>query len=136
MLAVDMPLTYVPNHAALIRCLVLRPTIRISQKIYKSWIRLSPEKFMKMKFIFQQSLHPRTLFPEQSPYSFEHTILLRIVRMIFTRDLQDSRESIGICIHSMSDLFGNLPFHKQINVEPQWHVECGKYRTGSHIRVD
>ena len=52
------------------------------------------------------------LLPKQPPHSLEHTILLRIIRMLLTGYLQYSRESIRIRIHPMSDPFRNLKIHK------------------------
>ena len=48
------------------------------------------------------------LLAKQPPHALEHTIFLRIVRMVFAGDLEDCGEWIGECVDAVSDSFCDL----------------------------
>lgn len=48
------------------------------------------------------------LLAEQSSHTFENTVLLGVVRVVFARNLEDSREGVGECVYGVADALCNL----------------------------
>lgn len=55
----------------------------------------------------------KILIPKQPPDPPKHTILLRIIRMIFARNLQHSRESSSIRLHSITNPLSDMLINQQ-----------------------
>jgi len=63
-------------------------------------------------FTFSPRSKPN-LLPKQPPHPFQHTILLRIVWMILTRYLEQTRKRSGVALDAMPYLLGNVLVDEQ-----------------------
>ena len=48
------------------------------------------------------------LLAKQPPHALEHTVFLRVVRVVFAGDLEDGGEGIGECVDAVPDSFCDL----------------------------
>lgn len=48
------------------------------------------------------------LLSEQPPHTLQHAVLVRVVWVVFRRNLEQRRESGGIGVHTVAYTFGNL----------------------------
>jgi hypothetical protein len=55
------------------------------------------------------------LLSEQSPDPLEHAVLLGVVWVVFRRNLEERRESGGVCLNAMPYPFSDL---RSIRTEP------------------
>lgn len=77
------------------------------------------------------------LLPKHSPHPFKYTILLRIVWVVFTRNLQHSRKRVRKGIDTCPDSFGNLALSHRVSIIKSQHLDSSVMGKGAtHMLVD